>query len=237
MRVQIERRSLKIDDPWVDAVDVAVHRPTRPAGAAVLLTHGAGKDLDAPWLAALADSIAAEGRLVVRVNQPWKQSGRAAPPPVHRAVPGFVEVAAAVRRTFGPRRRWVVGGHSNGGRIASHAVAEGLVRTAGLLLLGYPLCAPRHPNDPRVGHWPSIAVPMLVLQGTHDAFGGADAVARHADLPRAPVTLHTVTGADHGFAVPRTRSPDGVRREGATVCGGLGSAVSGWLATAVDASS
>ncbi len=77
MKVRVERSLLGIDDPWVDAVDIAVHRPSRPTGAAVLLTHGAGKDLDSPWLSALADSIAAEGRLVVRANQPWKPASAA----------------------------------------------------------------------------------------------------------------------------------------------------------------
>lgn len=231
MKVRVERESLAVDDPWVDAVDVAVHRPTRPAGAAVLLTHGAGKDLDSPWLAALADSIAAEGRLVVRANQPWKQAGRAAPPPVHLAVPGCVTVAAAVRRAYGPRRGWVVGGHSNGARVTSHAVAEGRVRAVGLLLVGYPLAAPGRGHDPRVEHWGGLTVPTMVLQGTHDAFGDAETVRAHASLVPGGMQVHTVEGADHAFVVPRTRSDDGRRHEGAETCARLGHMVDAWIRT------
>ena len=124
MRVDRERRELTVDDDLVDAVTVVVHRPTRPRGPGLLLTHGAGKDLDAPHLVSLADAVAAQGVLVVRANQPWKQSGRAAPPRPHRAVGGYAAVAAAVRTAFGPRRGWVVGGHSNGARLTTHALAD-----------------------------------------------------------------------------------------------------------------
>ena len=231
MRVDRERTQLAVEDPWVEAVTVEVHRPTRPRGAAVLLTHGAGKDLDAPHLVALADAVAATGRLVVRVNQPWKQAGRAAPPPAHLALPGYAAVAAAARERFGPRRDWVVGGHSNGARLTTHALADDEYRPAavGALLVAFPLHAPGRPVGDRIDHWPEVRVPVLVVQGTNDQFGGADELRPHLATLGGPVTLHAVAGADHGFAVPSTRSDDGRRHEPAEVAATLANPVAAWL--------
>lgn len=224
------RERLAIADDVVDEVQVAVHRSSRSRGAAVLLTHGAGGDLDTPHLVALAEAIAATGHVVVRADQPWRAAGRAAPPPVHRAVPGFRAVADAARRAFGPRRAWVVGGHSNGGRIATHAMADDdPPRAVGLLLVSYPLHRPGRPEDVRVEHWPGIDVPALILQGTADAFGGGDEVRPHLHLLPDGSSVVDIAGADHGWAVPRTRSQDGRRHEPAEVAAAHGGTVARWL--------
>lgn len=233
MRVDHERQQLPVDDELVTAVATVVHRPSRPRGPAVLLTHGAGKDLDAPHLVALADAVAATGTLVVRANQPWKQSGRAAPPRAPRATPGYAVVAAAVRAAFGPRRGWVVGGHSNGARLTTHALAspDHDVDAVGALLVAFPLHAPGKPIGQRIDHWPRVSVPVLVLQGGNDPFGGAGELRPHLATLGGPATLHEVPGAGHGFAVPSTRSPDGQRHEPDEVAAGLGGVVDEWLAT------
>lgn len=235
MTTRRERRQLVVDDELADAVTVVVHRPTRPRGAGVLLTHGAGKDLDAPHLVALADAIAATGTLVVRANQPWKQSGRAAPPRAPRAVPGYATVAAAVREAFGPRRGWVVGGHSNGARLTTHALASPDaelhdVRAVGALLIAFPLHAPGKSVGDRIDHWPQVSAPVLVLQGSHDPFGGAGELRPHLTTLGGPAVLHEVSGADHGFTVPSTRSDDGRRHEADEVAAGLGGVVADWMA-------
>lgn len=227
----VERGTLAVDDPWVDEVAVAVHRPSRPRGAAVLLTHGAGGDLDTPHLAALAGAIARHGHIVVRADQPWRTAGRAAPPPPLRAVPGFRAVAAAARAAYGPRRPWVLGGHSNGARVATHAVTGAQAPTADpLLLVSYPLHRPGHPDDLRIEHWPEVPVPALFLQGSADSFGSADEVRSKLSLLPAGSTVVEVTGADHGFAIPATRSGDGRRHEPAEVGATLGDDVAAWIA-------
>lgn len=234
MRVTRERSALAVDDDLVERVTTVVHRPSRPRGPALLLTHGAGKDLDAPHLVALADAVAATGTLVVRTNQPWKESGRAAPPRPPVALPGYAAVAAAVRAAHGPRRGWVVGGHSNGARLTTHALAAaddlGLEARGGLLV-SFPLHAPGRDIGGRIDHWPGVTHPLLFVQGTHDPFGGVEELT--AELPRlgGPVDLVPVSGADHGLAVPSTRSEDGRRHEGDEVAGGLGATVAAWVAS------
>lgn len=232
MRVDHDRQQLAVDDDLVAAVTVVVHRPTRPRGPGLLLTHGAGKDLDAPHLVALADAVAAAGVLVVRANQPWKQSGRAVPPRPPRALPGYAAVTAAVRTAFGPRRGWVVGGHSNGARLTTHALAdhEDLgVRAVGGLLVSYPLHAPGRAVGDRLDHWPAVTHPLCFVQGTNDPFGGVDELRSHLPRLGGPTEVLPVAGGDHGLAVAATRSPDGRRRPGDAVATTLGPAVAAWI--------
>ena len=69
----------------------------------------------------------------------------------------------------------------------------------GVIVFGYPLNPPGGPSKrspDRVSHLARIAVPMLVVQGTRDTFGGPDAI--QAAMPKAQV--HALTGADHSPA-------------------------------------
>lgn len=229
MRVDVQRDHLAVDHPLVDAVSVAVHRPSRPWGRAVLLTHGAGGDLDQERLVALADATAARGHVVALANLPWREAGRGRAPRATAAVSGFAAVLAAVREAHGPRRGWVAGGASYGGRVATLAVAAGMIAVDGVVCVGYPLHPPGRDDDLRVEHWPGVSVPVLFLQGTHDAFGGPDELQPHLRrLPRR-ATVHPVRGADHGLTVAGVRSPDGQRHEAPHVAAGLGGVLVDWL--------
>jgi predicted alpha/beta-hydrolase family hydrolase len=88
-----------------------------------------------------------------------------------------------------------------GGRIASHVAAQGNAgRLAGLVYFGYPLHPPGKPAQRRDSHLPSIAEPMLFIQGTRDQFGTSDEIrALVPSLQHA--TLHEVAGGDHSFNV------------------------------------
>lgn len=214
----------------VDTVTAAVHTPSSPRGPAVLLTPGAGGDLDGAGLVALADVLAAAGCPVVRANLPHREAGRAAPR-ADRSVAALTEIAEAARAEVASDRPWVVGGKSYGGRVASLAVAGGHLDVAGLLLYGYPLHPPGKPEQLRTDHWHDLAVPVLFLQGSHDPFGSADEVRAHlSKLPRR-ATVVEVEGGDHSLDVAKKRSPDGVRRPGAEVLAGLAPRILTWLET------
>jgi hypothetical protein len=70
-----------------------------------------------------------------------------------------------------------------------------------LAFLAYPLHPPGRPEKRRESHLPEIAVPMLFIQGTRDAFAREDLLqALLARLgPRAH--HHPVEAADHSFRV------------------------------------
>ena len=96
----------------------------------------------------------------------------------------------------------IIGGKSMGGRIASHVAAQGGAGPlAGLVFFGYPLHPPGKPEQRRDAHLPSIAEPMLFIQGSRDPFGtGEEIRALLTALPRA--TLHEIAGGDHSLNVP-----------------------------------
>lgn len=220
---------LALRDEAVPAVSATVHAPRRPSGPALLLAHGAGSDKDGAPLVALAEAIAAEGHLVVRVNLPYREAGAGRRPPrADRAVPGYRQVLEVARRELAPRRPWVAGGKSYGGRVASMAAAEGM-DVAGLLFYGYPLHPPGSPAKLRVAHWPQVSVPSLFLQGTRDAFGNPSLFEHHLGELAGPATLHVVAGGDHSLRVTGKAAPDGVPRRPEEVCRSLGPVVATWF--------
>ncbi|HVQ22167.1 MAG TPA: alpha/beta family hydrolase, partial [Candidatus Saccharimonadia bacterium] len=96
------------------------------------------------------------------------------------AVPAYVAAIAALP-PVAQSARLVVGGHSYGGRVASllaagvNVPAAGRPRIAGVVCFSYPLHLPGQPEKGlRTEHWPSIAQPMLVLEGESDPFARID---------------------------------------------------------------
>ncbi|MGQ0679066.1 MAG: alpha/beta hydrolase family protein [Actinomycetota bacterium] len=227
--VILESLSLKIDGGRAGplAVRALVHRPDAPEPPFFLLTHGAGGDLNTAGLVALAEGLSHSRHLVVRVDLPYRAAGRATPPLAEKSVPGFVETFQKLRTLLDPEASWVVGGRSYGGRVASMAVAAGLP-VAGLLLYSYPLHRPGNPAQLRVAHFPSIKVPTLFLEGTHDPFCDLDLLKAQLPALGAPATLHVVEGADHSLKVARLNSPDGKARSEMHVATRLAPVVLEW---------
>jgi predicted alpha/beta-hydrolase family hydrolase len=227
VRTSTRRLSLPVPDEPVEAVTAVVHTPASVTGPNLLLAPGAGGGLDAAPLVALAEAIVAEGLRVVRVNLPYAEAGRRRSPRADRAVPGFRAIADAAREAVDPTGRWLAGGKSYGGRVASLAAAAGMP-TSGLVFYGYPLHPPGKPEQLRVMHWPDIDVPCLFLQGTRDAFGSVELLERHLrKLPRR-ATVHVVEGGDHSLQMSAAAAPDGRARRAATVVAELGPVVARW---------
>lgn len=228
--MSIERLQLPVDHSAVSEVTAAVHTPARRRGPAVLLTHGAGGNLDGAGLVALAEVLTEYGCLVVRTNLPHREAGQRAAPRADRTVAPFRQIAGEVRTRFPREKRWVYGGKSYGGRVASMAVAEGLP-SVGLLFYGYPLHPPGKPEKLRISHWPKVGVRCLFLQGERDTFCDLDLLEEHVTkLPRR-ATLEVVPGADHSLEIPASAAEDGRRREAPEVIAGLAGAITAWLPT------
>lgn len=196
--------------------------PAEARGPAVLLTHGAGGDMEGRGLS--AGGLAGEGHLAVRFNLPHRESGRASPLPAERAAASYRAVFEEVRRRLAPRRAWAAGGKSYGGRVASLAVAEGM-QAAALIFYGYPLHPPGRPDRLRVDHWPSVRVPCLFLQGTRDPFCSLELLEAHLGALGGPATVHRVESGDHSLRVPGQGE--------AVVMSELAATVSAWLREAV----
>lgn len=226
MKVSTELVRLATPGHLTDEVSAVVHRPARASRPAFLLTHGAGGAFDTPSLVALGEAIASRGHLVIRTNLPYREASRRGVPRASRAAEAFKSIFASAQQ-YAPRTRWVVGGKSFGGRIASMAVAGGL-DAVGVLFYGYPLHPPGKPDKLRVSHWPDVPVPCLFLQGTRDSF--ADSVLLEENLRRFPrrAKVHFVQGGDHSLRIAKTASPDGQARSANEVVAGLADIVDTW---------
>jgi len=137
-------------------------------GSTVVIAHGAGAGKDHPFLQGYADALGALGFSTLRFNFPYVEQGRRMPGPATHAIATWRAVVAFARAQDPQAAVWATG-KSYGGRMASMAVAEGLV-VDGLAYLGYPLHAPGKPEKPRAEHLADIAVPQLFVEGTNDPF-------------------------------------------------------------------
>lgn len=147
---------------------------------------------------ALADAFERRGIATLRFNFPYMEAGksRTDPPDVAAAA---IAAAAAEARTRTKLPLWL-GGHSFGGRMASHAVAEHGLDAAGLIFCSFPLHMPGKPDVKRAAHLSKVRQPMLFLSGTRDELAERELLTKVASgLPRA--TLHWLDTADHGFKV------------------------------------
>ena len=175
--------------------------PAAAPPAAVVLAHGAGAGQSSPFMAGAARGLASRGLAAATFDFEYMAARRKVPDAAPSLERQWREAIDAARRAF-PALPLFIGGKSMGGRIASHVAAQGGAGgLAGLVFFGYPLHPPGKPQQRRDAHLPSIAEPMLFIQGARDAFGtAADILALVPRLQRTAV--HTVADGDHSLKVP-----------------------------------
>jgi predicted alpha/beta-hydrolase family hydrolase len=203
-----------------DALGATLY-PAEAAGrrhVLLVLAHGAGVGQQSPFMTGYAVGLAARGLDVVTFDFPYLARGRKTPDraPVLEAAFRAVVAGAASRDELGGSRI-VIGGKSMGGRIATHLAAAPEAWPAdappplGVVALGYPLAPPggRRSGD-RVSHLRRLKVPLLIVQGTRDPFGGPDEVRESvfADGATPPIDVYTVAGGDHSFGVLKSSGRD-----------------------------
>jgi predicted alpha/beta-hydrolase family hydrolase len=174
------------------------------AVAALVLAHGAGAGMRHASMQAIADAFERRGIATLRFDFPFMAAGSSRVDSPAVATQAIADAYAAAReRTTLPL--WL-GGHSFGGRMASHAVVDRGVPAAGLIFCSFPLHMPGKPDTKRAQHLSSIRQPMLFLSGTRDDLADRKLLAPLVQsLPTA--TLHWLETADHGYRVlKRTRT-------------------------------
>ena len=186
----------------------------------IVLAHGAGADMNHPFMTFFHESLARAGWLSVKFNFPYKEQGRKAPDPAARLEDAFERVLDHVRATLRPAPgRLFAGGKSMGGRIAANVAAREAAGTepslAGLVFLGYPLHAPKRHDRLRADNLMKITAPMLFVEGTHDPFCRLDLLAEVLERVKAPTQTHLVEGGNHDFRVPKRlgREPEAIWQE------------------------
>jgi uncharacterized protein len=175
-----------------------LHSPENPIGDALILTHGAGSDCNAPLLVALGEGFAGHGYVVLRCDLAFRQARRTGPPfpgNAERDRAGLRNAVAVLRKSVSGRI--FLGGHSYGGRQATMLCAAEPDLVSGLLLLSYPLHPPRKPEQLRSQHLPNLRTPSLFVQGTRDPFGSVEEIEKALQLIPAKMGLLKVEGAGH----------------------------------------
>jgi predicted alpha/beta-hydrolase family hydrolase len=186
------------DDSIAPHIRGFLHVPETPNGDALVLTHGAGGNAQAPLLRALADTFTSAGYTVLRCTLPYRQARSFGPPgpgDAARDRAGLKNATDEMKKLV--TARVFLGGHSYGGRQSSMLCAEEPDLVAGLLLLSYPLHPPRRPEQQRTQHLPDLRTPTLFVQGTRDPFGSIAEIERAIKMIPAKTKLLTIEGAGH----------------------------------------
>ncbi len=198
----------------VDSLSPAVrgflHLPTNANGDALVLTHGAGSNCNAPLLIALSEAFAAQGVQVLRCDLPFRQQRPTGPPfpgQSERDRAGLRNAVAALRKMASGRT--FLGGHSYGGRQSTMLCAAEPDLAAGLLLLSYPLHPPRKPEQLRIQHLPDLRTSSLFVHGTRDPFGSIEEMEKALQSIPARKQLLAVEAAGHDLGFKGKKSePD-----------------------------
>ncbi len=197
------------DNSGAEPVRGFLHTPATASGDALVLTHSAGANCQAPLLVALAEAFCASGWTVLRCDLPFRQA-RPHGPPVRTAKRDQAGLRAAMevlRNLIGPNagKRLSLGGHSYGGRMASILASENPGLADALLLLSYPLHPPRRPQQLRTQHFPALVTPGLFVSGVRDGFASIAELEAALQLIPARTQLLSVPSAGHELLTRRNQ--------------------------------
>lgn len=166
---------------------------------ALLLAHGAGADHRHSHMDALANAFATHGISTLRFNFPFKQQGR-----------NRVDSKAVSVDCIATAAQWLqqhsdlpmlLGGHSFGGRMATHAVADGQVDCTALILCSFPLHPAGKPATDRAQHLKELTQPMLFLSGTRDKLATPTLLEEEVNALGKRATIHWLDTGDHSFKI------------------------------------
>jgi uncharacterized protein len=196
-----------VDESAEPAVHGFLEVPEQANGDGIALAHGAGSNCQAKLLIEVSEALGARGFTVLRFDLPFRVARPTGPPR-----PGSAERDRAGIRRAGEllkakiRGRLFLGGHSYGGRQASMLAAEEPGGIDGLLLLSYPLHAPKKPMEQRTKHFPEWSRPAFFAHGTRDPFGSIAEMQVALELIRAPHVLLPIEGAGHDLLAKKASS-------------------------------
>lgn len=189
-------RRLRIEWQPGEKVTALLRMPPGATGPAVLLAHGAGAGQRHPFMAGLAERIAAAGLPVMTFDYPYMEAGRRAPDRMPKLLACH---AAALERLGSYADRIVLAGKSMGGRVSTHLAGDR--PCSAVVVYGYPL-VPLGSDQPRdTDHLADVDAPMLFLQGARDRLAPLELLRPVAE--RHGIRLSVVDDADHGFKVPK----------------------------------
>ena len=175
-----------------------------PPGARIcyVLAHGAGAGMSHPFMADVADGLAARGIATMRYQFPYMEQGSRRPD-APKLAQATVRAAVAEASRLVPKLPLIAGGKSFGGRMTSQTQAAlPLPGVRALVFLGFPLHPAGRPSDERSSHLFEVKIPMLFLQGTRDALADTRRLQALVERLGTRATVKLFQEADHSFHVP-----------------------------------
>ena len=200
----MKRRALTLAGPS-GPLSAELFEPPAPV-ALVIFAHGAGADFQHPNMQAIAEAFGAENLASLRFNFPFMEQGRRRVDSLEVSV---AAIGAAVQAGAGEGLPLYLGGHSFGGRMATHAAVDGDLPIQGLILGSFPLHQPKKPTLSRAEHLPRIALPMLFLSGTRDALADPELLEGVVAGLGDRAQLHWLATADHSYKILKRQRVDG----------------------------
>ncbi|MGH8019818.1 MAG: alpha/beta hydrolase family protein [Opitutaceae bacterium] len=172
------------------------------AWACYVLAHGAGAGMSHPFMASVADGLAARGIATLRYQFLYMERGSKRPDPPKLAQAAVRAAVLEAGRGL-PELPLFAGGKSFGGRMSSQAqAASPLPGVRGLVFLAFPLHPSGRPSSERAKHLFDVDIPMLFLQGTRDELAALSLLEPLVEQLGARATLELFPDADHSFHVP-----------------------------------
>jgi predicted alpha/beta-hydrolase family hydrolase len=168
--------------------------------AALTLAHGAGTNLNHPFMHDLALALAHEQLAVLRFNFFFTERQSRRPDPPAQIFPVIQAAAGEAVKRF-PGLPLFLAGRSFGGRMSSRWVAtQKPERICGLIFFGFPLHPKGKPDTTRAEHLQGLALPLLFVQGERDALATPELLSAVVGQLRNGHLVY-LPGANHGLEV------------------------------------
>jgi hypothetical protein len=163
-----------------------------------LFAPGAGAPSTHPWMQRWKERLETIGEVTL-FDYDYMREGRRRPDPPRQLIDTH-------RRALGQLREKTSGqifliGKSMGGRIGCHVSLE--EKVAGLICLGYPLCAMGDRAKLRDKVLRELQAPILFVQGTRDPLCPLDLLDEVRKQMTAPNSLYLVEGGEHSLRLTK----------------------------------
>ncbi|BDA48730.1 Testis-expressed protein 30 [Coccomyxa sp. Obi] len=179
-----------------EQMTATLNRGAKDYAFGVILAHGAGGDSRSGHLRQVVDALSKAGFWCLRFD--YK------PPNLKKRVERFKALLSHAHDLHEkgriPVKRWILAGHSMGGRVASAVAHEKPGVTLGCIFFSYPLHPPNKTSQLRDNPLTALTSPILFVRGTNDAFCEHEQFETvKARMTSSDVQVHAVESGDHSL--------------------------------------
>jgi predicted alpha/beta-hydrolase family hydrolase len=163
-----------------------------------LFAPGAGAPSTHSWMQKWKERLESIGEVTL-FDYDYMREGRKRPDPPPLLIAAHCHALAQLREKTSGQVFLI--GKSMGGRIGCHVSLQ--EKVAGLICLGYPLCAMGDRTKLRDKVLRELQTPILFVQGTRDPLCPLDLLEEVRKQMTAPNSLHLVGGGDHSLRLTK----------------------------------